>query len=490
MGKPIAVAFNNAFSIELLPQMANRHGCITGATGTGKTVSLQVLAEAFVQQGTSVFVADVKGDLSGICQTGVLTKKLEKRLNQHNIPKPHWGANPTIFWDVLAEQGHPIRVTVSDLGPLLLSRMLDLNDTQEGVMNVLFKVADEEGLLLLDFKDLRAMLQYVGDHASELRTRYGHIAPASVGAIQRALLRLENEGAEYFFGEPALDIFDWIRTDTQGHGVVNILAADRLIQSPRLYAIFSLWMLAELYERLPEVGDLPQPKLVFFFDEAHLLFKTAPKSLLERIEQVLRLIRSKGVGVFFVTQSPSDIPDGVLGQLGHRIQHALRAYTPREQKAVRTVAQTMRPNPQLDITAAITELGVGEALVSMLDKQGRPTITERAWMAAPGSRIGPATLDEKQAVQRYSPYAGKYDEMIDRESAYELLERRVKEQQEAVQGENNQGALGALGDFLFGSTGPRGGRRDGVVQSVIKTELRRSARQLLRGVLNSLRGKR
>lgn len=357
-------------------------------------------------------------------------------------------------------------------------------------MNILFRVADEEGLLLLDFKDLRAMLTYVGENASELRKKYGNIAPASVGAIQRALLRLEDEGAEYFFGEPTLDIFDWIRTDASGRGIVNILAADRLIQSPRLYAIFLLWMMAELYERLPEVGDLSQPKMVFFFDEAHLLFNTAPKALLERIEQVLRLIRSKGVGVYFVTQSPGDIPDVILGQLGHRIQHALRAYTPREQKAVRTVAQTMRPNPDLDIQAAITELGVGEALVSMLDSEGRPTITERAWMAAPASRIGPATLEEKQNIQNTSPLAGKYDTVIDRESAYELLEERVaKQAQEQAQSEQSSGgALGALSDFLIGSTGPRGGRRDGVVQSVIKSEVRRGARQLLRGLLSSLRG--
>lgn len=487
MAEPISIAYHAQHSIKLLPQMANRHGCITGATGTGKTVSLQVLAEAFARQGSSVFVADIKGDLSGITQAGVPTDKLRQRLARYNIPEPTWGANPAVFWDVLAEQGHPIRVTVSALGPLLLSRMLDLNDTQEGVMNILFRVADEEGLLLLDFKDLRAMLEYVGQHASELRTRYGHIAPASVGAIQRALLRLENEGAEYFFGEPALDIFDWLRADASGRGLVNVLAADRLVQSPRLYAIFMLWMLAELYERLPEVGDLPQPKLVFFFDEAHLLFNTAPKALLERIEQVLRLIRSKGVGVFFITQSPGDIPEVILGQLGHRIQHALRAYTPREQKAVRTVAQTMRPNPELDILAAITELGVGEALVSMLDDQGRPTVTQRAWMGAPASRIGPATLEEKQAIQQLSPFAGKYDTVIDRESAYELLAQRVEAQAEAGQEAEQGGALGALSDFLLGSTGPRGGRRDGIVQSVIKSEIRRGARQLLRGLFSSLR---
>ncbi|HLS22244.1 MAG TPA: helicase HerA-like domain-containing protein [Paenalcaligenes sp.] len=490
MVQPISVAYHDNHSIKLLPQMANRHGCITGATGTGKTVSLQVLAEAFSRQGTAVFVADIKGDLSGITQAGVPNEKLEKRLQRYQIPAPEWQANPSAFWDVLAEQGHPIRVTVSDLGPLLLSRMLDLNDTQEGVMNVLFRVADEEGLLLLDFKDLRSMLRYVGENASTLRAQYGHIAPQSVGAIQRALLRLENEGAEYFFGEPALDIFDWLRTDASGRGLVNILAADRLVQSPRLYAIFMLWMLAELYEKLPEVGDLPQPKLVFFFDEAHLLFSTAPKALLERIEQVLRLIRSKGVGVFFVTQSPGDIPDVILGQLGHRIQHALRAYTPREQKAIRTVAQTMRPNPELNIEAAITELGVGEALVSMLDDQGRPTITQRAWMAAPGSRIGAATLEEKQQIINASPFAGKYDTVIDRESAYELLEQRVAEQEAQDSARQSGGALGAISDLLIGSTGPRGGRRDGIVQSVMKSELRRGARQLLRGLLSSLRGGR
>ncbi|MDY0309629.1 MAG: DUF853 family protein, partial [Castellaniella sp.] len=412
MAEPLIIARNADVQAALLPQLANRHGCITGATGTGKTVTLQVLAEAFSRIGTPVFMADVKGDLTGITQAGAPSPKLNQRLADLGLPEPIWGNSPATLWDIFGEQGHPIRATVSDLGPLLLSRMLDLNDTQEGVLTLTFRVADDEGLLILDLKDLRSMLQYVADHAAEVRTRYGQVSSASIGAIQRSLLRLESEGAEIFFGEPMLDVFDWMRTDAQGRGMVNILAADRLMQSPRLYAVFLLWMLADLYERLPEVGDLEKPKLVFFFDEAHLLFKDAPAALQEKIEQIVRLIRSKGVGVYFVTQSPADIPDAVLGQLGHRVQHALRAYTPRDQKAVRTAAQTMRPNPGLDIEAAITELAVGEALVSLLDPKGQPTPTQRVWMLAPGSRIGPATPAERQALLGSSLLAGKYDQAV------------------------------------------------------------------------------
>lgn len=503
MAAPLIIAKNSQFEAAILPPLANRHGCITGATGTGKTVTLQVLAESFSRIGTPVFVADVKGDLSGISQTGIASEKLSGRLKKLGLPEPQWGASPVTFWDIFGEQGHPIRATVSDLGPLLLARMLDLNDTQEGVLNVAFRVADDQGLLVLDLKDLRVMLQYVADHAAEIRTTYGQVSSASIGAIQRSLLRLDSEGAEQFFGEPMLDVFDWMRTNAQGLGMVNVLAANRLMQSPRLYGVFLLWMLADLYERMPEVGDLEQPKLVFFFDEAHLLFKDAPEALLEKIEQVVRLIRSKGVGVYFVTQNPADIPDTVLGQLGHRIQHALRAYTPRDQKAVRTAAQTMRPNPPLDIEAAITELAVGEALVSMLDQKGQPVQTQRVWMMAPGSRIGPATDAERQSVRSASLLGGKYDQTMDRESAYEILQKRAETTSNNLAEATAQakpataqaepaedGALGLVSDFLFGSTGPRGGRREGAVQSIAKSMMRNAANRLVRGLLGSLVGRR
>lgn len=498
MAEPIVIGKNAQAASTLLPQLANRHGCITGATGTGKTVTLQVLAEAFSRMGTPVFMADVKGDLSGIAQPATPSPKLQERLTKLGLPDPVWGANPVVFWDIFGQKGHPVRATVSDMGPLLLARMLELNDTQEGVLNVVFRVADDEGQLLLDLKDLRAMLQDVADRSAQLRTQYGNVSTASVGAIQRSLLRLESQGADQFFGEPMLDIFDWIRVNDKGHGIVNILAADKLMQSPRLYAVFLLWMLADLYEGLPEVGDPDKPKFVFFFDEAHLLFNDAPKALLEKIEQVVRLVRSKGVGVYFVTQNPLDIPDTVLGQLGNRVQHALRAFTPRDQKAVRTAAQTMRPNPDLDIEAAITELGVGEALVSMLDAKGRPTITERVWMVAPGSRIGPASDAERQALQAASLLGGKYDQIIDRESAYEVLQQRATAAAQAAAEEKSRpqsddgedGLMGTVSDFLFGSTGPRGGRRDGVVQSAVKSAVRSTATKLLRGVLGSLVGSR
>lgn len=496
MADPIVLGKNAVTEVRLLPALANRHGCITGATGTGKTVTLQVMAQAFSQAGVPVFLADVKGDLSGISQAAQPNPKLQERLNRLGLPEPVWGGCPVTFWDVFGEKGHPVRATVSDMGPLLLARMLELNDTQEGILNLVFKVADDEGQLLLDLKDLRAMLQNVADRAAEIRTQYGNVSAASVGAIQRSLLRLESQGAEQFFGEPMLDIHDLIRVNEKGQGVVNILAADRLMQSPRLYGVFLLWMLAELYETLPEVGDLEKPKFVFFFDEAHLLFSDAPRALVEKIEQVARLVRSKAVGVYFVTQNPLDIPETILGQLGNRVQHALRAFTPRDQKAVRAAAQTMRTNPELDIEAAITELGVGEALVSVLDEKGRPTITERVWMVAPGSRIGPATDAERAAIRAASLLGGKYDKTVDRESAYEvLLERANRGVADAVPEKNGAsgqegGVAGAVSDFLFGSTGPRGGRRDGVVQSVAKSMVRRAATQLLRGVLGSLTGRR
>ncbi len=493
MADPLTIAQNPSAHVALLPQYANRHGCITGATGTGKTITLQVLAESFSRIGTPVFMADVKGDLTGISQAGAGSPKLAARLQKLGLPEPAWGACPTTLWDIFGEQGHPVRATVSDLGPLLLARMMDLNDTQEGILALVFRVADDEGQLILDLKDLRAMLQDVAGRAAELRTRYGNVSAASVGAIQRALLRLESEGAAQFFGEPMLEVFDWMRTDARGRGMVNILAADRLMQSPRLYAVFLLWMLADLYERLPEIGDVEQPRLVFFFDEAHLLFKDAPKALIDKVEQVVRLIRSKGVGVYFVTQNPLDIPDAVLGQLGNRVQHALRAFTPRDQKAVKAAAQTMRPNAGLDIEAAITELGVGEALVSVLDAGGRPTPTERAWMHAPGSRIGPVTGAERQTLMAASTLAGKYDRTIDRESAYEVLIARAQGPAEVPAGgpqAGDEGLMGAVGDFLFGSTGPRGGRRDGVVQSAVKSAARQVANQLVRGLLGSLVGRR
>ncbi len=504
MADPVVIAKNTRTDAQLLPQLANRHGCITGATGTGKTVTLQLLAEAFSRMGTAVFVADVKGDLSGISQTGVSSPKLQERLQKLGLPEPAWGGSPVVFWDIFGEQGHPVRATVSDMGPLLLARMLELNETQEGVLSLVFKVADDEGQLILDLKDLRAMLQHIADRSAELRTRYGNVSSASIGAIQRSLLRLESQGADQFFGEPMLNIFDWIRVNEKGQGIVNILAADKLMQSPRLYAVFLLWMLSDLYEGLPEVGDPEKPKFVFFFDEAHLLFNDAPKALLEKIEQVVRLVRSKGVGIYFVTQNPLDIPDTILGQLGNRVQHALRAFTPRDQKAVKTAAQTMRPNPGLDIEAAITELGVGEALISLLDAKGRPTPTERVWMLAPGSRIGPATDTERQALRASSMLGGKYEQIVDRESAYEILHQRAQSTGNTSVGaaesagagapaksaDTDGGLMGTVNDFLFGSTGPRGGRRDGVVQSALKSAARRAANQLVRGVLGSLIGRK
>ncbi|OZI63448.1 ATP-binding protein [Bordetella genomosp. 11] len=507
---PLRVARHDGQDLGLLPGMANRHGCITGATGTGKTVTLQVLAEQFSRIGTPVFLADVKGDLTGISQMGSATPKLRERLDSLGLPEPAWGAAPVVLWDVFGEQGHPVRATVSDMGPLLLSRMLELNDTQEGVLALTFKVADDEGQLLLDLKDLRAMLQDVADRAPSLKTRYGNVSAATVGAIQRGLLRLESQGAQAFFGEPMLEMDDLMRVDAQGRGVVSILAADKLMQAPRLYAIFLLWLLAELYEKLPEIGDPDKPRLVFFFDEAHLLFQDAPKALLDKIEQVVRLVRSKGVGVYFVTQNPLDIPDTVLGQLGNRIQHALRAFTPRDQKAVRTAAQTMRANPQLNLEQAITELGVGEALISLLDAKGRPGVTQRAWLVPPASRIGPATQAERDALRTASPVAGKYERAVDRESAYEVLARRAAAPVDGGAGPGapdgapghagteapggtppaEGGLMDGLNDVLFGSTGPRGGRRDGVVQTMAKTAMRSVARELVRGVLGSLLGSR
>lgn len=493
MVTPILLAKNQERDVFLLPRLANRHGCITGATGTGKTVSLQIMAEAFSNMGVPVFMADVKGDLTGISQVGENSPKLQERLQKYQLPTPNFSSCPTVLWDIFGEKGHPIRATISDMGPLLLSRVLDLNDIQTGVLNLVFKLADDEGQLLLDLKDLRAMLQNVSDRAKELQQRYGHVSPASVGAIQRALLQIETQGANEFFGEPMLDIFDLIRSDSNGKGNVNILAADRLMQSPKLYSVFLLWLLAELYEALPEVGDLEKPKFVFFFDEAHLLFDDAPDVLVERIEQMVRLIRSKAVGVYFVTQNPADIPDTILGQLGNRIQHALRAFTPRDQKAVKIAAETMRQNPSLAIADVMTQLGVGEALVSCLDEKGSPSITQRAWMVAPASRLGQATESELQSIRNSSMFSGKYDAMIDRESAFEVLKKRA-EQKNAEQAEQAQeqsgGVWGIVKEFMVGSTGPRGGHRDGIVQQVAKQQARSMARQLIRGVLGSLIGRK
>ncbi len=502
MAEPILLAKNATTVCELLPALANRHGLITGATGTGKTVTLQTLAENFSKIGVPVFMADVKGDLTGISQTGKIGDKMAGILKERGINLPTPAACPATLWDVFGELGHPVRATISDMGPLLLGRMLNLNETQAGVLNLVFKIADDNGLLLLDLKDLRAMLQYVGDNASEFTTQYGNVSAASVGAIQRGLLQIESQGADKFFGEPMLNISDFMQT-TDGKGVINILTADKLMNSPRLYATFLLWMLSELFEQLPEVGDLEQPKLVFFFDEAHLLFNEAPKVLVERIELVVRLVRSKGVGVYFVTQNPLDIPDSVLAQLGNRVQHALRAFTPRDQKAVKATAQTMRQKPGLDIETAITELAVGEALVSLLDAKGRPSVTERVYVLPPGSQIGPITPEQRQALIQNSLVAGVYEKAQDRESAYEKLQSRVQAGAAAAQtlpgggaaGQTDSGGImGGLKDVLFGTTGPRGGVHDGLAQSMAKSAVRTMGstvgREIIRGVLGSLFGKK
>jgi DNA helicase HerA-like ATPase len=471
----------------LLPKMANRHGLISGATGTGKTVTLQVLAENFSRIGVPVFLADIKGDLSGISQPGEPSPKIRERIEKLGLGEWTFEGCPVTFWDVFGELGHPVRATVSEMGPLILARLLNLNETQEGVLALVFRIADDNGLLLLDLKDLRAMVQYVGEHAREFTTRYGNVSAASIGAIQRALLALETQGGERFFGEPALDLADLMQTDARGRGVVNILAAERLMESPKVYASFLLWLLAELFERLPEVGDVEKPKLVFFFDEAHLLFDDAPKALLDKIEQVVRLIRSKGVGVFFVTQNPLDIPDAVLAQLGNRIQHALRAFTPRDQKAVRAAATTMRPNPRLDLQAAISELAVGEALISTLDEKGRPQVTERAFIVPPRSRIGPIDEATRRRLMVDSLVAGVYEKTVDRESAYEVLTARALQQ--APETTPAGGVKGVLGEVLMGN-----GRRQGLVETLAKSAVRaigsQLGRQIVRGVLGSWLGRR
>jgi len=501
MSEPIMIAKNNSTELHLLPKMANRHGLITGATGTGKTVTLQTLAEQFSSIGVPCFMSDIKGDLSGLSKPGGNNPKVDERLKLLGITDHLYRGFPVTFWDPFGEQGHPVRATVSDLGPLLLARMLELNDTQTGVLNLVFKVADDNGLLLLDLKDLRAMLQFVGDNAKSLTTDYGNVSAASVGAIQRGLLALESQGGDRILGEPMLDINDLMQTD-RGMGVVNILSADKLMGSPKLYAILLLWLLSELFENLPEAGDLDKPKLVFFFDEAHLLFNDAPPALVDKIEQVVRLIRSKGVGVYFVTQNPADIPDKVLSQLGNRVQHALRAFSPRDQKAVRAAAETMRDNPLLDEATVITELGVGEALVSCLDEKGRPGVVERAFIIPPQGQIGPIEPQERQRLMQSSLVAGVYEKAVDRESAYELLKSRAEQAaqtQSAAQtasagGGGTGGGLGGMLGDLLGGGGSGNRRREGVVEALAKSAARSVGSQLgraiIRGVMGSILGGR
>ena len=436
MGTPIVIAkktSNTQQEIVLHSQFANRHGLIAGATGTGKTVTLKVLTENFSRMGVPVFLADAKGDVSSLAKAGSSNAKFDERLKVLKIESIPFAASPVVFWDLFGQQGHPIRTTVSEIGPLLLAQMLNLNETQEGVLSAVFRIADDQGLLLIDFKDLKSILAYVSEHAAEFQAEYGNLSPASLGAIQRNLLALADQGGDQFFGEPALDIMDFIQTDSQGRGNINLLAADKLMNTPKLYATFLLWMLSELFEQLPEVGDMDKPKLVFFFDEAHLLFDNASAALQEKIEQVVRLIRSKGVGIYFVTQNPLDLPESVLGQLGNRVQHALRAFTPKDQKAVKTAADTFRANSEFKVDQAITELGVGEALISCLDEQGIPQIVERGWVMPPYSSFSPMSVDERKILMNQSIVAGMYEQHIDRESAYEMLQQKVVQlQQQAV----------------------------------------------------------
>ena len=538
MSEPLYLAKSEDGYPALLPQMANRHGLITGATGTGKTVTLQSIAERLSYAGVPVFMADVKGDLSGMGAAGTLTPKLEARIRDLGLEGFQPYANPVAFWDVFGKGGVPVRATISDMGPLLLARLLNLNDTQAGVLQLVFKIADDQGLLLLDLKDLRAMVQNVGDNAKNYTTEYGNIASASIGAIQRGLLTLEEQGGDVFFGEPMLDIHDLMQVDGNGRGVINVLAAEKLVQAPALYSTFLLWLLSELFEQLPEAGDLDRPKLVFFFDEAHLLFSDAPQALVDKVEQVVRLIRSKGVGVYFVTQNPLDVPEKILGQLGNRVQHALRAFTPRDQKAVKAAAETMRGNPKFDAAAVITELGVGEALISFLDEKGRPNIVDRAIVFPPASRLGPLTPDERKAAIQASPMLKAYGTAVDRESAFEILRGKpagaaqpapgaippppagsdpnawgnhagrgeaapapapqARRPAPAPQESSGGGLLDGLGDLLGGSTGPRGGKREGMIEAAAKSAARGMAgtvgrelgRQILRGVLGSMLGGR
>jgi hypothetical protein len=506
MTDPILVAESKE-QIFLLPKMANRHGLIAGATGTGKTVTLQTLAENFSARGVPVFMADVKGDLAGLSQPGANNPNVLERAKELKIADFKGEAYPVVFWDVFGEQGHPVRATVSEMGPLLLARLLELNDTQEGVLNMVFKIADENGLLLLDLKDLRSMLQYVADNADQFKTQYGNISAASAGAIQRSLLALESQRADKFFGEPALNFEDLIQTQS-GKGTVNILAADRLMQrSPKVYATFLLWMLSELFENLPEIGDPEKPKLVFFFDEAHLLFADIAPAVEQKIEQMVRLIRSKGVGVYFVSQNPLDIPDVVLGQLGNRVQHALRAFTPRDQKAVKAAAETFRQNPKLKVETILSQLAVGEALVSMLDQNGSPEIVQRAKIVPPRSQVGAITADQRKEIIASSIIAGHYENAIDRESAYEILQARAGKKTQDTgaapvaastpppEGEKPSILAEALGTATAAfqpRVGPRGGRYDSLATSMVKSAMRAASssigRQIARGILGGILG--
>jgi DNA helicase HerA-like ATPase len=484
---PIVIGKGDTQQLLRLP-LANRHGLIAGATGTGKTVSLQILAEGLSDRGVPVFMADVKGDLAGISIAGSPNPKLDERAATVGLSDYALRGFPTVFWDLLGEQGHPIRTTVSEMGPLLLARLLGLNETQEGVLDIGFRAADEQGLLLLDLKDLRSLLHFVGEHATDLSLRYGRVGTASVGAIQRRLLTLEQQGGDHFFGEPALDIKDLMRTDSNGRGMINVLAADRLMMTPKLYATFLLWLLSELFEELPEVGDPDKPKLVFFFDEAHLLFDDAPRALLDKVEQVVRLIRSKGVGVYFISQNPLDIPDEVLGQLGNRIQHALRAFTPRDQKAVRAAAQTFRANPKFDTEEVITQLGVGAALVSTLDPNGVPGIVEQTLIRPPSSRMGTLTPEERRSAIAVSPLADRYDQAVDRESAFEVLKKRAN--QELARHEEAQRQTEAEHEAMERSAGPTRSRRQTPMEAMVTSAARsigtQIGRQILRGLLGSL----
>lgn len=477
MSEPILIAKGEK-EVFLLPKMANRHGLIAGATGTGKTVTLQMMAENFSRIGVPVFMADVKGDLSGISQPGTEKPKVMERVKQLGLTDFRFSGCPVTFWDVFGEEGHPVRATVSDMGPLLFSRLLNLNDTQSSVLSMVFKIADDNGLLLLDLKDLRSMVQHVGDNAKDFTTQYGRVSTASIGAIQRGLLTLEEQNGDRLFGEPALNLDDLMQSDADGHGMVNILVADKLMQSPKMYATFLLWLLAELFEQLPEVGDLEKPKLVFFFDEAHLLFTDAPEVLQEKIEQVVRLVRSKGVGVYFISQNPLDIPEKILGQLGNRVQHALRAFTPRDQKAVKAAAETFRSNPKLDVEKTITELEVGEALVSMLDEKGSPGIVERALVHPPQSQMGPITPEKRDEIIRQSVIYGHYEKAVDRESAYEMLKARAEQ---SYQADSNP------------PPAQRGGRQqESIMEAMAKSAARaigsQLGREILRGVLGSILG--
>ncbi len=488
MSAPILIAKNTETANYLLPKMANRHGLIAGATGTGKTVTLQTLAEGFSNIGVPVFMADVKGDLAGMSQIGGGNPKVEARIQQLALTEFSYKKSPVTFWDVFGQKGHPVRTTIAEMGPLLLARLLNLNEVQGGVLNSVFKIADDNGWLLLDLKDLRAMMQHAAENSAKYQTHYGNISAASVGAVQRSLLELETQGADQLFGEPALNLDDLMQTDAQGRGVVNILASDKLFNSPRIYATFLLWLLSELFEKLPEVGDVEKPKLVFFFDEAHLLFTDAPQALMQKIEQVVRLIRSKGVGVYFVTQNPIDIPDLVLGQLGNRVQHALRAFTPRDQKAVSVAAETFRSNPKVNVATAITELGVGEALVSFLDEKGIPTPVERTFVCPPQSRIGAISDAERADVMKTSIVLGVYDKTVDRESAYEILKERV-EQIAADEKQSNDAKDERRfdwGDIINGRSKNSDGIYEVAAKTAVRTMVSEIGRRIARGVLGTI----